>query len=59
MKVDGMWITNCYYHDFVKLKPKQKDTIRKLKKDPNFESKTNISGMIETRMVIQITLSLY
>ena len=45
IKVDGMWITNRYFKDFAKLAPKEKDAICELKKDPNFENKTTISGM--------------
>ena len=40
-----MWITNRYYKEFVKRTPKQKDAIRELKKDPNFESNIQINGI--------------
>ena len=44
MKMGGIRITNHFYKDFAKLRSKQKDAIRELKKYPNFESKTQISG---------------
>ena len=56
MKMGGIRITNHYYKDFAKLISKQKDAIRELKKYPNFESKTQISG---TNANSDGTLNLY